>query len=369
MSGKEETIEILDGLETIVKAIQQVARSKRRPRWGGKIRLSVLVPIFILILGACGPKSTPAANYDATVPIEWFNLSLQLVQETPGFAPPVAARAFAYMGVALYETVRPGIPESVSLAGQLNGLKTLPQPDLALRYNWSLAANSTLASMTRKLFPTASPKNQAAMMALEERFDRRYIDRVDAGTYIRSVAWGQAIADAVFIWSTTDGGVLGYAENFAKDYAPPTGLEKWAPTPPKFSPALLPDWSRNRPFVLAGADACPAAAPPSYSEDPNSDFYAQALEVYQVGKNLTDERRQIALFWSDDPGKTSTPPGHWVSILDQVLGEKRASLDVAAEGYAKLGIAVADAFISCWQTKYAYNLVRPITYIQRVIDS
>jgi hypothetical protein len=41
----------------------------------------------------------------------------------------------------------------------------------------------------------------------------------------------------------------------------------------------------------------------------------------------------------------------------------------AAEGYARVGIAVADAFISCWDTKYTYNLLRPVTYIQRLIDT
>ena len=41
---------------------------------------------------------------------------------------------------------------------------------------------------------------------------------------------------------------------------------------------------------------------------------------------------------------------------------------VAAETYAKVGIAVCDAFIACWNTKYRYNLLRPVTYIQRLID-
>ena len=35
---------------------------------------------------------------------------------------------------------------------------------------------------------------------------------------------------------------------------------------------------------------------------------------------------------------------------------------------ARLGIAVADAFIGCWDDKYKYDLVRPVTYIKRVID-
>jgi hypothetical protein len=35
----------------------------------------------------------------ADVALAWADLSLRLVQSTPGFTPPVASRAFAYMGM------------------------------------------------------------------------------------------------------------------------------------------------------------------------------------------------------------------------------------------------------------------------------
>jgi hypothetical protein len=44
------------------------------------------------------------------------------------------------------------------------------------------------------------------------------------------------------------------------------------------------------------------------------------------------------------------------------------SLAGATEAYAKVGIAVADAFIACWNTKYRDNLLRPVTYIRNLID-
>jgi hypothetical protein len=40
----------------------------------------------------------------------------------------------------------------------------------------------------------------------------------------------------------------------------------------------------------------------------------------------------------------------------------------AAECYLKVGIAVSDAFVTCWDTKYRYNLLRPVTYIRSLID-
>jgi hypothetical protein len=75
----------------------------------------------------------------------------------------------------------------------------------------------------------------------------------------------------------------------------------------------------------------------------------------------------IALYWADDPGLTGTPPGHSLSILSQVLVQQGSALGVAAEAYARVGLAVADAFIACWWTKYEYNLLRPITYVHEVL--
>jgi hypothetical protein len=157
--------------------------------------------------------------------------------------------------------------------------------------------------------------------------------------------------------------------NFPEDYALPVGTGMWVKTPPAFSVPLQPYWGSNRPFVLEDGAACPASAPPVYSEEMDSDFYGEALEVYEMVSRRDPQQVEIALFWADDPGRTATPPGHWVAILGQVLVQEEAGLDVAAEGYAKLGIAVADAFITCWYTKYVYHVPRPISYIQNVIDA
>jgi membrane-associated phospholipid phosphatase len=63
-----------------------------------------------------------------------------------------------------------------------------------------------------------------------------------------------------------------------------------------------------------------------------------------------------------------TPPGHWISIALAELNREGAGLSRQADVLARLGIAVADAFIACWHDKYAYRLVRPVTYIRRSFD-
>ena len=89
-------------------------------------------------------------------------------------------------------------------------------------------------------------------------------------------------------------------------------------------------------------------------------MYADALAVYETVRNLTPEQREIALFWADDPILTATPPGHSWAIATQVLRDEEATLAQAAESYARLGVAVADAFVACWNTKFVYNRIRQI---------
>jgi hypothetical protein len=88
-------------------------------------------------------------------------------------------------------------------------------------------------------------------------------------------------------------------------------------------------------------------------------------QVYDASQTLTPEQIAMAFFWRDQPGVSS--PGHWESILKQVLQRENPGLDKAAMAYVLCGITLNDADISCWQTKYHYNLVRPITYIRTVL--
>jgi membrane-associated phospholipid phosphatase len=179
------------------------------------------------------------------------------------------------------------------------------------------------------------------------------------------------IADAIYDWSLSDGGHEGFRRNFPADYRAPLGDGLWVSTSrAKAEPsrAMQPGWGDNRPFILTSGEECAPPAPPAYSEAADSAFYREALEVYTMTEAMSAEQREIARFWSDDPFRTATPAGHSVSILTQTLALEQATLATAAEAYAKLGIALADSFISCWHAKYQYNLIRPVSYIQQHID-
>ncbi len=322
------------------------------------------------------PVAKPANAYSSGVVYDWFFLALQLIQQTPGFSPPVASRALGYMGLTLYESVVPGMPGYQSLAGQLNQLSSLPwaQPDEPL--HWPTVANASLATMTRMMFSNASPENKARIDTLERSLPLKYTQDFDPNSVTaeitnRSETFGKLMAMAIMTWARTDGGheAWGPIRRHQQNYVPPSGTGKWSATPPAFAAPLLPYWGKNRPFVMKTADDCPAPMPPAYSEEPGSAFYKDGMEVYQISRAATQEQRQFALYWADDAGKTPTPAGHWAYVTNDLLRAKKADLGSAAEVFARLNMAMSDAFVAAWNTKYKLNVLRPVTYVQLVIDS
>jgi hypothetical protein len=121
-------------------------------------------------------------------------------------------------------------------------------------------------------------------------------------------------------------------------------------------------------------------APPAYSTDTNSVFFKAVKEVYTVNKNLSAEQRTIAKFWDDNPfvfehsghmmfgNKKITPGGHWMGIAAIAARQTNADAVKAAKGYALTAVALFDAFISCWDAKYKWSYIRPITVINEFID-
>lgn len=326
-----------------------------------------------IVHGEAAPQEAdaiaPVATFPGSAATEWFKLIVQLVRRTPGFSPPIAARVFGYSGIALYEAMVPGMPGYQTLSGQLNEMPPMPQPPAGISLHWPSVANSTLATLSRRLFPAITAIPLRDINRLEARLQGQYAEAAPAEVLAASQEYGRSVAEAVFEWSKSDGGHEGYVRNYAPGYTVATGQGLWEPTAPDFAGPLQPEWGNVRTFALTSGAECAPPPPPEYSTLSDSDFYREAWEVYDTVRSLTEEEREIALFWADDPGVTATPPGHSLSIATQVLRTEGSSLAQAAELYAKIGIALADSFVACWNTKFVYNVQRPLTYIQQVIDS
>lgn len=348
-----------------------------------------IIVISFLLLESCNKDDDILNNeefllaeeYDSKVVIEWYDLIKTLTTETNGYTPPVASRAFGYISIALYEAVEKGIPDKTSLSGKLNEFEIDVDFDKTKEHHWALVANIALAEMVKYFYANTSQERYIAILELEKKYTEEFMfqikerhrnllssDEITMNVYNRSILLATKTVNKIISWSTIDGGFDAQNNNFPSDYFPPQGTAFWEPTPPDFSLALQPYWGSNRPFLTTNIDDVQPVAPPIFSDDINSTFFIRAKEVYDVVSNVTTEQIKIAEFWSDDPITSATPPGHSISILNQLITQNKSNLAFSVEAFARLGIGISDAFISCWKTKYETNYPRPVTYINKYID-
>ncbi|HVS66748.1 MAG TPA: vanadium-dependent haloperoxidase [Thermoanaerobaculia bacterium] len=257
--------------------------------------------------------------------------------------PPAMTRVMAILNVSIFDAV-------VSLEG---GYATY-QTDAGLA---PAGASSTAAAAAaaHRVLTTIYPGQAADFDSLLAGS----LDGIpDSTSRDDGIAWGRTVADAVLASRADDGSGVPIG------YFPPTGVFWWIPTPPGFVPALLPQWPYVRPWTLLSSSQFRAPGPPATPNDPR--YLKDYLEVKSLGDadslDRDDDQSEIAQFWDDGLG-TSTPPGHWNLIAQQLVEERSLNLVESARLFALLGITVADAAIVSWDNKYHYHHWRPYTAI------
>lgn len=332
-------------------------------------RTASLLALLVFASFAAMPASAGGKPPEAVLK-DWYRLVLELVRHTPTYSPPVASRAFAYLGITAYEATASGSKDLASLAGQVRELTPVPARETAKAYDEAVVLNAAISFAAQNFFTHTGPTGQRALAAMAKKMRARVADGVAADVVARSEAHGKAVAEHILAWSGNDGGAEIVNMGFPRDYKLTEGPAHWVPTSTiaQQQVPLLPEWGKNRTFAMPDGATCPLPPPLAYSEDRDSPFYKEALEVYETVNTLTPEQRSIARFWSDDPMLSPTPPGHWISIAMSVLDREHAGIDRMVEAQALLGITLADAFIGCWDQKFKYDLVRPVTYIRRLVD-
>lgn len=291
------------------------------------------------------------------------------------FAPPIASRIFAYSTIAGYEAMAPGFPQYKSLAGQLTDFPAGPQPETGKEYCYPLAGVNAMLIVSKALV-----FSEGEVEALKEDiFDQFKAMNMPQDVYDRSMTYGDAMAKHVLAWSKKDNyAQTRSAPKFTIDTKAP---DRWRPTPPMYADGLEPHWSKIRPWVLDSAGQFRCEPPLPFSTAKGSAFYNQAKEVYDIVNNLNPTDSLTAWYWDDNPfalqvsghlsfgRKKISPGGHWMLITSSACRDQKADIMRSAETYVRVVTAIADAFISCWYTKYQTNLIRPESYINQYIDA
>ncbi len=293
------------------------------------------------------------------------------------FSPPVASRIYVYPNVTAYEIMAVENNEYKSLAGQLRGLNSIPQPDASKKINYSLSALIAHMDMSRRLI-FSEDRMKAYRDSLYGLWESKNPEEFEV-----SKEYGLDVAEHMVAWMDQDN--YNQTRTMPKFTVNTDDPSRWQPTPPSYMDGIEPHWNKIRPFVIDSAAQFRPTPPPPFSMDEGTDFYNEVKEVYDISNEITakgDESEEIAIaqFWDCNPyvsvtrghlmfaTKKITPGAHWIGIVKIASRKDQSDFDKTLYAYTKTSIAIADAFISCWDEKYNSNLIRPETLINEHID-
>jgi hypothetical protein len=258
--------------------------------------------------------------------------------------PPLAARNLAMIQLAVYDAVNSIDP------------RYQPYGGIQVRAPGGASMVAAVAGAADEVLNALYPKQTAA-------FDATLAESLatvpDGVARIRGERLGRRVGDAILALRANDG-----SDKFV---AAPTATRPgmWSRTPPAFGPPVGLNFAFVTPFAMTSPSQFRPGPPPALN---SAEYTAAYDEVKSVGgtdsTTRTPDQTAFARFWSDLPGLTFTPPGHWNQIAEDAAMSRRLTLPAEARLFALLDIALADAGISCWETKDFYDFWRPVTAIR-----
>ena len=293
------------------------------------------------------------------------------------FSPPLASRVYVYPNIAAYQVLNENNGANKSLSNQLNGLQPISNAPSDSLVNKNLAAVIAYMDVVKELVFSKE-------MITSYR-DSLYGNwkQLNADQFEKAKDFGLQYAKHIKNWMDKDN----YKETrtmpeFTVHSEDPS---RWQPTPPAYMKGIEPNWMKIRTFVLDSASQFKPIPPPPFSMKKGSAFYKELIDVYNIGNEIVkkgdeSEEVKIAQFWDCNPyvavnkghfmfaSKKITPGAHWMGICKIANINAKADFSKTVYAYTKTSIALADAFISCWDEKYRSNLIRPETLINKYID-
>ena len=315
-----------------------------------------------------GPNGDAVSSLSAEVLTEWTDLFLELDRYATGMRPNATARAIGYINLAAYEVAVPGMRDYLSNEGRLAGLRIRNNSQ---NVNWNIALNTVYADVIDHFLINLPDTERSKIEALEDQLNDSMGDGISENMMRNSREWGRDVARDIISYSQTDDEAESQIlEPQPGSYEPPTGEGYWtySADPER---ALFPYWESVRTFIVS-TDETTSLPPLAYSEDPNSEYYQQMLEVYDVNntaKAEDNEQLWIAEFWGDDvEGLTFSPPARQISIANQLIDYYDLDLAESLHLMVKLGFSLNDAAVSAWKYKYEHMVMRPNVFIHEFID-
>jgi len=337
---------IRDALGPLLDVEREVLRHSPRPRVPGvRFPDEVGATSWVrhwneIAIDATGLDHTPAAPGENRV----FGEHL---------GPGRSSRAMAIVHVTIFEAVN-------AIVGGYESYTGLPpaRRDTSLRAAIAQAAHDTLVA----LFPAQTVSFQAR---LAEDLGRI----AEGGGKMAGIDLGRRAAHAILALRADDGSE--HAEpRVGVDFITSGEPGKWRQDPVSRIPlALGARWSEVTPFVLTSADQFRVPPPPAL----DSWEYTEAFnEVKLLGGDgvvtateRSREQTEIGIYWAyDGTPSLCAPPRLYNQIAVEIADQMRSNVVELARLLALVNVAMADAGIAIWESKYFYEYWRPVTGIR-----
>lgn len=272
----------------------------------------------------------------------WNEVALRAVQGA-GQAPPMVARNLAIASIAQADAVN-----------SINGV----YPAYAYNGSAQVAGASKEAAVAAAAYQTLSNLFPTQKAMIDSAWAERSAAFGSSAQVQEGIRLGTESASTILASRASDGSA---SANFIWNGS--TEVGQWQPTGPGFKPGVLPGFGSVTPFALQSG----SQFRPSEMVGLTSQQYATAYnEVAQYGSInstfRTADQTQTADFWAANAG-TVTPPGMWNQIAGNVAKQQGNTLEENVRMFGMLNVALADAGIAAWDTKYTYNMWRPETAI------
>ena len=282
----------------------------------------------------------------ADVVIDWNNIASDVFLSNTHYQNPgMASRSMAMMNLAMYDAIN-GITPTHQ---QMYSHPAAPT---------SASASAAAIQASYRILSSIYPDQQSY---LDDQRAASLAAIVSGPAKSGGISYGDLVGTTVINARLSDG-----FDNMVS-YTPSATAGHWEPDP--MNPdqqAWGPEWGHIAPFSLD--DVSHMMPPPM--PDMTSQEYADAFnEVKALGSkdnsSRTPEQTEIALFWAYDRLGMGTPMRMYNGIMRTVAENEGNTLSENARMFAMASTAIADAGIVAWDSKFTYDLWRPISGIRR----
>ncbi len=267
--------------------------------------------------------------------------------------PGRASRAMAIVHIAMFDAVNAIVSGYQSYTG-IRPASRSASIDTAI----AKAAHDTLVGV----FP-----------AQRKRFDKLLAEdlrqiRGDWRARQEGIRIGRRAAAAILAMRKHDG---------AKGSDPQMGTEwitsdesgHWRQDPVSLAPiALGAKWGKVRPFVLHSGKQFRTPSPPSLGSEAYTRAFNEAKALGGDGAitptERTDEQTQIGIYWAYDGTPSLCAPPRLYNQIVATVSERSDNVIKLARLFALVNVAMADAGIASWESKFHYDFWRPVTGIR-----